>query len=259
MTVFWSVVAAVIGVVVAVSACLALRKTERSASGGHNPQALSVIGSALLSTFILVTAFLIAGTWSTYSTDRQHAYDEARSASVAYWLAGRLPYADRDKVRTGLTGYVHQVIADDWPKMGRHQTSQAAWATLDGLRAHVAALHPADAAADTKRADLVAALDDLTAKRAIRAADVNYAMPAIVYAAFVVGALLLICYPPLVGLTANARNVTLLGGLGAMVGLGIFIVISLSHPYSHPVGLKPVAFHQALDRFTQINAGLPVG
>ena len=31
-----------------------------------------MIGSALLSTFILVTAFLIAGSWTTYNADRQH-------------------------------------------------------------------------------------------------------------------------------------------------------------------------------------------
>jgi hypothetical protein len=218
-----------------------------------------VVGSALLSTFILVTAFLIAGTWSTYNSDRQHTYDEARATTVAYWLADKLPTADRDHVREGLTTYVNEVVGMDWPQMAHHQTSDAAWAALDTLRADVAALHPADAAAEKKRADLAAALDDVYAKRAIRTADVNYDMPTIIYEALIVGALLLIAYPPLVGLTANARNVTLLAGLGAMVGLGIFIVITLSHPYSHPLGLKATAFEQALRRFAQITSGQAVG
>jgi len=253
MVVFWSAVALVVGVGIAIVLAKVLGRTERAASGNYNPQALSAIGSALLSSFILVTAFLIAGTWSTYNTDRQHTYDEARSATTAYWLAGKLPAADRDRVRAELTTYVNQVIRKDWPVMAGHQTSDQAYATLDGLRADVAAIHPADAAAEKKRADLAAALDDVYAKRLIRAADVNYDMPTLIYIALIIAAVLLVGYPPLVGLTANGRNVALLAGLGAMVAIGIFIVIALSHPFSQPLRIQPTAFRHALDRFAQMN------
>jgi hypothetical protein len=43
-----------------------------------------------------------------------------------------------------------------------------------------------------------------------------------------------------------------------MMGVGIFIVVTLSHPFSHPFGLHPDAFHRALDRFTQIDTGAPL-
>ena len=255
MMVFWSIFSTLAGVIAAVGLCVAFGRTQRSAGGGHNPQALSAIGSALLSTFILVTAFLIAGRWTANNSHRQHTSDVARATTVAFWLAGRLPAAERDRVRDGLTTYVHEVVDQDWPQMGRRKTAVAAWATLDGLRADVAALHPASETAELERADLAAALDDVYAKRSIRSADVGSTMPTIAYAALIIGALLLIGYPPLVGLTANARNVTLLAGLGAMVGLGICIVFTLSHPYSSPMGLKSTAFQQALERFAQITKG----
>ncbi|GAA2047038.1 hypothetical protein GCM10009839_59800 [Catenulispora yoronensis] len=250
---FWALVSLAVGVAIAVALSTLLGRSERASSGTYNPQALSVIGSALLSSFILVTAFLIAGTWSTYNTDRQHTYDEARAATTAYWLAGKLPPTDRDRVRGELTTYVHQVISKDWPAMGDHQTSDQAYATLDGLRADVAAIHSADATAEKKRSDLAASLDDIYSKRLIRAADVNYDMPKLLYVALIIAALLLIAYPPLVGLTANGRNVVLLSGLGAMVGLGIFIVVALSHPYSEPLTIQPSAFRHALERFGQID------
>ncbi|MEY9862209.1 hypothetical protein ABH935_007854 [Catenulispora sp. GAS73] len=253
MMVFWAIVALVVGVIVAVGLARLLGRSERAVSGSHNPQALSVVGSALLSSFILMTAFLIASTWSTYNTDRQHTYDEARSVTTAYWLAGKLQPADRDRVRAGLTMYTSQVVADDWPAMGRHQTSGTAAATLDGLRVAVGAIHPAAAADEKSRADVSAALDDINSKRLIRAADVNYSMPSLLYFALVIAALLLVAYPPLVGLTANGRNVVVLSGLGAMVGLGILIVIGLSHPYSEPLAIAPTAFRHALEQFAQIN------
>jgi hypothetical protein len=252
MMVFWALLALVVGVIVAVGLATLLGRSERAVSGSHNPQALSVVGSALLSSFILVTAFLIASTWSTYNTDRQHTYDEARSVTTTYWVAGKLQPADRDEVRAGLTSYADQVIADDWPAMGRHRISEGAAATLDGLRVEVAGIHPATAAQEKDRADVGAALDDIYSKRLIRAADVNYSMPSLLYIALVIAAVLLVAYPPLVGLTANGRNVVLLAGLGAMVGLGILIVIGLSHPYSEPLRIAPTAFRHALEQFTQI-------
>jgi hypothetical protein len=253
MMLFWVLLALVLGVFVAVGLARLLGRSERAVSGSHNPQALSVVGSALLSSFILMTAFLIASTWSTYNTDRQHTYDEARSVTTAYWLAGKLQPADRDRVRAGLTMYTDQVVADDWPAMGRHQTSGPAAATLEGLRVEVGAVHPATSADEKDRADVAGALDDIYSKRLIRAADVNYSMPSLLYFALVVAAVLLVAYPPLVGLTANLRNTMVLSGLGAMVGLGILIVVGLSHPYSEPLSIAPTAFRHALQQFTQIN------
>ena len=252
MMVFWATVGLVVGVIVAAGLAGMFGRSERAVSGSHNPQALSVVGSALLSSFILLTAFLIASTWSTYNTDRQHTYDEARSVTTAYWLAGKLQPADRDHVRAGLTTYADQVVADDWPAMGRRRTSATAAATLDGLRVEVGAIHPATAADEKDRADVAAALDDVYSKRLIRAADVNYSMPALLYFAMVIAAVLLVAYPPLVGLTANGRNVMVLSGLGAMVGLGILIVIGLSRPYSEPLSIAPTAFRHALEQLTQI-------
>jgi hypothetical protein len=251
--VFWALVALVVGVAVAAGLARLLGRSERAVSGSHNPQALSVVGSALLSSFILMTAFLIASTWSTYNTDRQHTYDEARSVTTAYWLAGKLQPADRDKVRAGLAVYGSEVVADDWPAMGRHQTSSTSAATLDALRVETGAIRPATAADEKARADVAATLDDVYSKRLIRAADVNYSMPALLYVAMIIAAVLLVAYPPLVGLTANGRNVVVLSGLGAMVGLGILIVFGLSHPYSEPLRIAPTAFRHALEQFTQIN------
>lgn len=253
MMVFWAILALVVGAIVAAGLARLLGRSERAVSGSHNPQALSVVGSALLSSFILLTAFLIASTWSTYNTDRQHTYDEARSVTTAYWLAGKLQPVDRDRVRAGLTLYTNEVVTDDWPAMGRHRTSDTAAGALDSLRVAVGAIHPATAADEKARSDVAGALDDVYAKRLILAADVNYTMPSLLYFALVIAALLLVAYPPLVGLTVNGRNVVLLSGLGAMVGLGILIVMGLSQPYSEPLSIEPTAFRHALQQFMQIN------
>src|SRR3954454_18450670 len=131
--IFWSIFSAVVGVITAMGLTACFGRTERSRGGSHNGQALSVVGSALLSAFILISAFLIASSWSTYNSDRQHTYDEARSTAVAYWRAGKLPTADVAQVRDGLTSYVNMVITQEWPLMAHHDISTAAWTDLDRL------------------------------------------------------------------------------------------------------------------------------
>ncbi|MBS2535459.1 DUF4239 domain-containing protein [Catenulispora sp. NF23] len=257
MLIVWPVLSILAGAVVAVGLTAVLGRTQRAKDGSFNPQALSVIGSTLLSSFILVTAFLIAGSWSTYTTDRQHVYDEARSTTVAYWLAGKLPADDAKHVQNGLTTYVDDVVNYEWPLMSRQQVSTSAWTTLDGLRGFVAAIHPADDAGAKAQSDVATSLDDIYSKRSIRTADVHYTMPSIMYVALIVAALLLIAFPLLVGLTTNARNVAMLAGVGATVGLGIYIAIALAHPYSQPLEISPTAFKLALQRFGQITSTSP--
>ena len=138
---------------------------------------------------------------------------------------------------------------DGGPRSG---LSEAAWTTLDDLRAGIAALKPADAAAETARDDLASALDDLYARREVRTADVDYRFPTLLYVVLIIAALLVIGYPTLVGISAETRNVLLLAGFGAMIGLGVYIVFDLSHPFGRPLELHPTAFQLALDRFAQI-------
>ncbi|WP_157536062.1 bestrophin-like domain [Kitasatospora mediocidica] len=235
------IVAVIIGGGVAVAILAAFGRTSRSREGTFSGGALGFLGSASLSSFMLVTAFLIAGSWSNLNTARGHTWDEARSLNAAY--------TDADPTtRPLLRAYVTDVIGPDFKAMSHGTADAGTWAGLDAVRSHVEALP-----ASEQRTTMLADLDDIYTKRQIRLADATASLPAPLYPALIATGLLVLLYAPIAGLTFQRREAVALGLVGAVVGFGVYLVLHMTHPYSGPVHVTPVAYQQSLDRFSQLS------
>ncbi|MEY9966533.1 hypothetical protein ABIA33_004598 [Streptacidiphilus sp. MAP12-16] len=234
---------ALLGGLAAVIVLAAFGRTTRSREGAFSGGALGFLGSASLSSFILVAAFLIAGSWANINTARGHTFDEARALNAAY--------TDADPTtRPLLRSYVTSVIGSEWTSMARGTASPATWSDLDTVRAHVETL--ANPAVRTQE------LSDLAAvytTRQIRLADTSASLPAPLYPALICTGLLVLLYAPIAGLTFHLRESIALGLVGAIVGFGVYMVLHMTHPYVGPIHVTPVAYTQSLARFAQLSGG----
>lgn len=238
------------GAAVAVTVALWLGRSERSREGSFNPQALTFAGGVVLSSFVLITGFLIVGAWQLQSMARSHAHEEARVLAKTYARAGELAPQDRDEVRARLSAYTRSVVDDEWPDLARHRASPEAWRDLDAVQGALTAVPP-DRRGDAYDATS-AALDDVYVKRYARLADLDAVSPPVLFGALVAAGLLVLAYPPLVGMTANSRNVAVLGFAGAIVGFGVVLVFLLRDPFTAPLNVGPSAFQEALARYAQL-------
>ncbi len=235
------VIAVLLGAGLAVAILAAFGRTARSREGAFSGGALGFLGSASLSSFMLVAAFLIAGSWSNLNTARGHTWDEARALNAAY--------SDADTTtRPLLRTYVTDVIGPDFRAMTHGSADPGSWAGLDAVRNHVEAL-PASA----QRSALLADLGDIYTKRQIRLADATVSLPAPLYPALIGTGLLVLLYAPIAGLTFQRRESIALGLVGAVVGFGVYLVLHMTHPYTGPMHVTPVAYQQSLDRFSQLS------
>ncbi|MFI9271521.1 hypothetical protein ACIGXM_12510 [Kitasatospora sp. NPDC052896] len=235
------VIAVLLGAAVAVGILAAFGRTTRSREGSFSGGALGFLGSASLSSFTLVAAFLIAGSWSNLNTARGHTWDEARALNAAY--------TDADPTtRPLLRGYVTDVIGPDFQAMAHGDASPTAWAALDSVRAHVEALPDS-----AQRTTMLSDLDDIYTKRQIRLADASASLPEPLYPALVGTGLLVLLYAPIAGLTFRHREAVALGLVGAVVGFGVYLVLHMTHPYAGPMHVTPVAYQQSLERFSQLS------
>lgn len=237
------VLCALLGGVVAVVILAAFGRTSRSREGTFSGSALGFLGSASLSSFILVTAFLIAGSWSNLNTARGHTFDESRALNAAY--------TDADpSTRPLLRDYVSSVIDTEWTTMAHGTASPATWSDLDAVRAHVEAL-PSPVLRTQELSDLAA----VYTTRQIRLADTEASLPAPLYPALIATGLLVLLFAPIAGLTFHLRESVALGLVGSVVGFGIYMVLHMTHPYSGPIHVTPVAYTQSLARFAQLSSG----
>jgi hypothetical protein len=234
---------ALLGGLTAVLILATLGRTTRSREGTFSGGALGFLGSASLSSFILVTAFLIAGSWSNLNTAKGHTFDEARALNAAY--------TDADTTtRPLLRDYVTSVIHGEFATMAHGSADLATWRALDLVREHVDAL-PASAARTQEQTDLEA----VYTTRQIRLADTSDTLPGPLYPALIATGLLVLLYAPVAGLTFGLREAIALGTVGAVVGFGVFMVLHMNHPYTGPVHVTPIAYTQTLTRFAQLSSG----
>jgi hypothetical protein len=228
-----------------------LGREQRLSNVEFNGQALSLIGGVLLSSFILLTGFQVAGSWSALSTARSRTYDEARALGDTYWAAGGLADADRVKVRALLRQYTADVRTIEFPALAHGHTSPEAWQALDRVRAAVGgAAAPGHQAA---KSAATTALATVYETRTDRAAEVRAGMPRITWLALLVAGGFLIAFPPILGLTATARHLVALCFVGAAVAFALCLTAQLNHAFQHPFGVRATAFTFAETRFHQMD------
>ncbi|MER5866805.1 hypothetical protein [Kitasatospora sp. NPDC002040] len=231
-------------------------RTQRSREGSTSPQALAFAGATVLGFFALFTGFSVAGAWQQLNSARQQTYAESRALTEVYWGAKGLPDSDRAVVRLKVREYTQDVVGDEWAQMEKGHGSTAAWQALDQVRVAVDEARVGTSAEVTVKNDVMRNLTDAYARRNTRLADVRAVVPEVVLGGLFVGAVFVVATPPVIGLTANARNLVLMGFLGACVAFGVSLVVELSGPYTGLVRLQPTAFELAQVRYDQIDTGV---
>ncbi|MDF3292626.1 bestrophin-like domain [Streptomyces silvisoli] len=241
------------GIVFALAIGKLLGRGQRVSTGEFSGQALSLIGGVLLSSFVLLTGFQVAGSWSALSTARARTYDEARALTDVYWAAGGLPDEGRTKVRALLKRYTDRVVREEFPTLATGRTDPASWQALDDVRGALNTI-------EVSRADEVAAksaaqsnLATVYQTRADRAAQVQAGMPVVTWLALLVAGCFLIAFPAILGLADHPRNVVGLCFVGAAVAFAVCLTAQLNHPFRQPFAVRPTAFSFAETRFHQMD------
>ncbi|CAG6396178.1 DUF4239 domain-containing protein [Streptomyces cocklensis] len=230
-----------------------LGRVRDTADGEVGGQALSLIGAVLLSSFILLTGFQVAGSWSALSSARGGTYDEARALTDTYWAAGGLATADRTAVRGLLRQYTVDVRTAEFPELAHGRTSAAAWLALDRVRAAVRGAVAMRPEQQTAKAAAQSALATVYEARSDRAAAVKAGIPRVVWLAMVVAGAFLIAFPAVLGVTATARHLVAVSFAGAAVAFAIVLAAQLNHPFQEPFGVSRAAFVFAETRFDEMD------
>jgi hypothetical protein len=227
---------------------------RRAPAGEFTGQAQSLIGAVLLSSFILLTGFQVAGGWSALSGARSRTYDESRALADAYWAAGGLAAEDRARVRELLRQYTATVRTVEFPDLAHGRTSPRAWQDLDRIRAAIGGSAAADPAREAARSSAQDALAAVYQTRTDRAAQAAGRMPGVTWYAMLVGGALLIAFPALLGVSMTVRQLAALCCVGASVAFAICLAAQLDRPFQRPLGVRAGAFALAERRFDQMDA-----
>jgi hypothetical protein len=198
--------------------------------------------------YAVLMAFAIVVVWQRYTDAELAVVSEAGAAATLYRLAAGPESAARE-LRSGLAAYLTLAIERDWPQMAREQESAEANQSLDRL--YAAALHMGQTA-QPPPAVLVPIFNQIDLITEARRSRLHLAigiMPGVLWAALILGGGLTVGFTYFFGTENLKAQVMMSGILAIIVFMGLFVIVSIDHPFTGPVHVDPGPLQRVLSDF----------
>lgn len=203
---------------------------------------ISVIYAVLLGFAVLVV-------WEKYHDAGAAVMKEAGAAASLYRLSDGLGHEAGAALRGKLTAYLKSAVAEDWPEMQRGGSSEETTRKLSDLYgAALAAAAPAggESAVLSKIFDELSIVTQARRDRNALAAGV---VPGIIWVVLVAGGIMTVGSAFFFTSQNLFAQVVMTGMLSVIVCLAILAVISISYPFTGPVGVGPAPLTGLLGDF----------
>lgn len=230
-------------VVTLVGAAIVRRFAPEDVLREHNDLSgfiLAVVGVV----YAVLLGFVAVDTWVRYDLAETRTYDEASSLTEIYRDADVFP--QRDALRHELRGYAESIISVDFPSMLAGNETTGTRPQIEAIGStirHLTVKHPNEPNVQYQMlAALQSTLADRDARLSMSASGINEA----VWVVLLLGAALTIGFTYLFGFRHARLRMIMIGALSAMIGLVLFLAISLDVPFRGDVRVGPDAFEHAI-------------
>jgi len=250
---FLAVVVVVSIVVAAGSVWLAPRVLPRSVGKEHNPAVspfLTVVGLV----FGALLGFTVVVAWEQFSSAEAHVASEASTLSTMYRQTVGMPVPEQAQMRALLRKYTMAVEGPEWDRENTGGTTDTARAALTEMYRILGSQPPSVASTPINQAFL-GQLTALTSARNNRVLDALPKIPGILWSGLLFGGVLLVALTGFVRLESRVGHVVLSSSVAVLLGLLLFIVFWLDHPFGTQLGVTSVPFERALSVFDAVDRG----
>lgn len=207
---------------------------------------LSAVVSVVGVLYSVVLAFLVGTVWTSFDAAQQTADQEARYIVVAFDFAGGLPLRERVTIRRTIARYALAVRDVEWRSMRFGQPDVRARDLLQHAIETLLTTPPKatnDAAEALKEQTISGAvtqnLRDAGDDRVLRLTQARSRLPAVVFEALILGALLLVVFTFFFGMRPISLQIATTVVLCASIGIFFGLIVDLNAPYAGPIRVSP--------------------
>jgi len=204
--------------------------------------------------YAIVAGLLVFGLYTTFDVSSQQSAEEASALVLMYRSAQAFPQPQSDQARQAVVGYINSVINDEWPALadgvGSPKTSKA----TDRLFNVYGPMEPDGRWSDqySKSLDHLDAVVKLRNERIDQSRD---SLPTIYWALLFAGGFITILYLSLAEVENKPMHAFAVGLAATMIGLVIFLLLEVNHPFRGKVGVSPENFRSALTSISEVGSG----
>jgi hypothetical protein len=222
----------------------------------HNDVA-GFIYAALGVIYAVLLALVVIAVWEEYRAASETVEQEANALAEIFWLAHRLPEPEGSHIQELARSYAQDVIDEEWPLMEQGQAplmtqtqgTPAGWTLIDEIRANLQEFQPHTPADEQLYAEGLDQVQILADARRMRLVAAEEGIPGVLWSVLIFGGVAAIGFTYLFGMDNTWAHRLMVFTLAAVIGLVLFTIGALEHPFSGGARVGTGAFDLILERF----------
>jgi len=221
----------------------------------HNDVA-GFIYAALGVIYAVLLALVVIAVWEEYEAASVTVEQEANALAEIAWLAHRLPEPEGVHLQELARSYAEEVVDKEWPLMEQGQAplmtpveeTPTGWTLIDDIRASLQEIEPRTQADEQLYAEGLDQVQRLGDARRMRLVAAEEGVPAVLWAVLIFGGVAAIGFTYLFGLESTWAHRLMVVTLAAVIGLVLFTIGAMEHPFSGAARIGTDAFDLVLER-----------
>ncbi|MFE1291511.1 DUF4239 domain-containing protein [Streptomyces sp. NPDC058751] len=232
-------------VLLAVGGSVLLRRRYPSVARGEHNEMVGVTLGMFGAIYGIILAFVIVTLWTQLEDTQTIVASEATDAALITRDADAFPAPVRARLDSAMSGYVHAVVEDQWPRMRAGEPSYGA--TESHLRSAFQALQEYEPKSRSEQVfyeEAVTRLNDIASQRRARITMARQELPSLLQVLAFGGALVLVPLTFLYGMRKLRVQILFVASVAGLVGFSLLLVFVLDRPFAGELSVSPAPFKE---------------
>jgi uncharacterized integral membrane protein len=254
----------VYGVLVVGGVCLAsligfelVHRLVPTVSRQQSNDVAGFIYAALGVIYAVLLALVVIAVWQEFQAADETVEQEANATAEIFWLAHQLPEPQGTHIQELCKSYAEEVVHKEWPLMEQGDAplmvqvegTPAGWNLIDDIRANLQEVEPRTPADEQLYAEGLDQVQRLADARRMRLVAAEEGIPGVLWAVLIFGGVAAVSFTYLFGLENTWAHRLMVIILAAVIGLVLFTIGAMEHPFSGGARIGTGAFELVLERF----------
>ena len=221
----------------------------------HNDVA-GFIYAALGVIYAVLLALVVISVWEEYQAASETVEQEANAVAEIFLLGYELPEPEGAHIQELAKSYAEEVVHKEWPLMARGKQppleqeagTASGWNLIDDIRVSIHGFEPHTRAEEQLYAEGLDQVESLTNARRTRLIASEEGVPGILWSVLIFGGIAAVGFTYLFGLESTWAHRLMVVTLAAVIGLVLFTIGALGHPFEGGARIGPGFFELVLER-----------
>ena len=221
----------------------------------HNDVA-GFIYAALGVIYAVLLALVVITVWEEYQAAQETVEQEANAVAEIFLLGYELPEPEGAHIQELAKSYAEEVVHKEWPLMARGKQppleqeagTASGWNLIDDIRVSIHGFEPHTRAEEQLYAEGLDQVESLTNARRTRLIASEEGVPGILWSVLIFGGIAAVGFTYLFGLESTWAHRLMVVTLAAVIGLVLFTIGALGHPFEGGARIGPGFFELVLER-----------